>query len=244
MDGVTVATSFLNDTVYTTPNLYNATPTWTLETIPNSPITSSAPFGVLIIYDGATDLSLVSGVCLGGGSALQVYYTRHSGTWSIVTSFDNTGRAGIIGFDTNVLCEVAWGDNGPEISACSLADSTPAWDTYIPYDHWVNPATEAVFDLYSPSDSLSKFAFIVSNNDYTNPYIADSWWRRKKRAILISNWKFNEIPKGQEGTGLKAIVIYNGDYKQRSSTEGTPLIVDKYNGPTIRPMRINERLIV
>ena len=62
-----------------------------------------------------------------------------------------------------------------------------------------------------------------------------------RRALILVSGIIYQVPIGQEGTGKKALVWYNGNIVERSAAEGIPIIWD---GTTLRQILDSETLLV
>lgn len=79
---------------------------------------------------------------------------------------------------------------------------------------------------------------LLKTGDELMSYIAAGL---SKRALIMSSGQLAEITDAQLGTNLKPLVIYNGDLRQRSVAEGSPLVLD---AGTLRALASGETLLL
>ena len=85
---------------------------------------------------------------------------------------------------------------------------------------------------------------LVGTMDYSfngQPFYTLSSASTSIRALIIENGYIQQITNAQIGTGLKPLVLLNGIWQQRATTEGSPIVLDT---GTIRIINANETLSI
>lgn len=96
------------------------------------------------------------------------------------------------------------------------------------------------------TDTAYRIAFVGTDGSlFSNVVVSDAWQTLSDgtivRALVLENGRLAQIPTGQEGLGRKPIVIYQGTLKERTWSEGTPVVLDAGNLRTLTP---DETLVI
>jgi hypothetical protein len=62
-----------------------------------------------------------------------------------------------------------------------------------------------------------------------------------RRALILALGQLKEVPDNLLGTGLKPLVLVQGQVQERVASEGTPLILDQGQ---LRTLAANETLLI